>query len=281
MEPRHPTQDELQRLEDLAAIVMDELELRRTSTILERERSKLERENDDLEAFSYSVAHDLKNPLTSLEMASDTLATELEESGETAQEIAGMICSETTRMQAMIDELLTLAQIRRADVVAQPADMEAIVTSVIEDLGAALSEATLDLPENWPPVAGNEEWLKRVWTNLLSNAAKYGGTPLHIAIETHREADGDVSYWVQDNGPGISPERQDHIFEAFTRLGHEETAGHGVGLSIVKRIVEKLGGKVWVRSRPDLRTGTQVGFTLSPPAQASVTEDASNLTRGH
>jgi hypothetical protein len=278
MEPREPTEDELQRLEDLATVVMDELELRRTRAILEREQNKLKQENDDLEAFSQSVAHDLKNPLASLKMASDTLVDTLDEADEMAREISALICTETGRMQTMIDELLALARIRRAEVTPEPVDMGPLVEKVVADMEDVLSGADLNFPSTWWPVLGHEGGLRRVWTNLLSNAVKYGGEPPRIGIGARREGEGRVSYWVRDDGPGIPAEQQERIFEVFVRLEDEQASGHGVGLSIVKRILEKLGGEVWVESPDGPSSGTRIGFTLQAATPESDEAVAESMT---
>ena len=99
-----------------------------------------------------------------------------------------------------------------------------------------------------------------MWVNYLSNALKYGGTPPRIELGATAQPDGMVRFWIHDNGPGIPPEQQDRLFTPFTQLSQVQTKGHGLGLSIVQRIVEKLHGQAWVESVPGL--GSTFSFTM-------------------
>jgi signal transduction histidine kinase len=114
-------------------------------------------------------------------------------------------------------------------------------------------------PDAWPPTLGYAPWVEEVWVNYLSNALKYGGEPPVIAVGA--TPDGDVvRYWCRDNGPGLTAEEQTQLFTQFTRLHEVRAEGHGLGLSIVRRIVEKLGGEVGVENNEEM--GSTFWFTL-------------------
>jgi signal transduction histidine kinase len=103
-------------------------------------------------------------------------------------------------------------------------------------------------------------WVEEIWINYISNAIKYGGTPPQITLGSNLQSNGTVCFWVHDNGSGITPDDQAKLFIPFSRLEQREAEGHGLGLSIVERIVNKLGGQVAVDSVPG--EGTTFSFTL-------------------
>ncbi len=125
------------------------------------------------------------------------------------------------------------------------------------------SKAEIILPDVWPIALGYAPWIEEVWTNYLSNAIKYGGTSPYIEIGTDTDntenvPEGMVRFWIHDNGPGISADNQKLLFNKFERLDQVKTEGHGLGLSIVRRIIEKLGGQVGMESNK----GSLFYFTL-------------------
>jgi two-component system sensor histidine kinase/response regulator len=140
------------------------------------------------------------------------------------------------------------------------------VVEAQERLGDVIAQrqAQIILPERWPGASGYGPWVEEVWVNYLSNAIKYGGEPPRVELgfdESAHEctsadslprtfAGSHVRFWVRDNGPGLTPEEQGRLFRSFERLDQVRAKGHGLGLSIVRRIVEKLGGEVGVESEP-------------------------------
>lgn len=218
--------------------------------------------NQELDSFAHTVAHDLKNPLqmvvayanmmrTESDIEPEDIATYIEEI-----EIAGK------RMQNIIEELLLLAQTSTAEVRLQPIDMKPIVEEAIARLSYLIDEhdAEIILTGDWPPALGYAAWVEEVWVNYISNAIRYGGTPPRLELCGVLRLDGYAFYWVQDSGPGISYEQQSQLFMPFQRLSQVDTKGHGLGLSIVRQIVEKLGGEVGVESEPG--EGSVFTFTL-------------------
>jgi two-component system sensor histidine kinase/response regulator len=207
---------------------------------------------DELDAFAHTVAHDLRSPLATmmgrlslLEMTSETsdpnaIRHGLKEASHAAR-----------RLNTIIDELLVLAGVRRQHVVAEPLDMAAIVAEARSRLEELLrrSDATVTMAADWPVAAGHAPWVTHVWTNYLANAAKYAGPAAQIMLGSEVMPDGRTArFWVADRGPGLGPEAQAQLFVPFTRISACRANGHGLGLSIVRRIVEKLGGQVGVES---------------------------------
>jgi signal transduction histidine kinase len=122
-------------------------------------------------------------------------------------------------------------------------------------------QAEIILPVEWPVALGHAPWIEEVWVNYLSNGIKYGGKPPSLRLGAST-MDGMARFWVQDNGPGLSPVEQARLFTEFTQLSQVEIRGHGLGLAIVRRIVEKLGGQVGVESPGVPGDGCTFFFTL-------------------
>ena len=131
-----------------------------------------------------------------------------------------------------------------------------------QDLGHLVEEyqAEIVLPDTWPVAVGYAPWIEVVWRNYLSNAITYGGQPPRVEMGATGQPDGVVRFWVRDNGPGIPLEIQDRLFRPFTQLDQARSRGYGLGLSIVRRIVEKLDGRVGVAS--EIGRGSVFSFTL-------------------
>jgi signal transduction histidine kinase len=140
------------------------------------------------------------------------------------------------------------------------------MTSIINETRTRLSQlinqnnATISVPAAWPTAMGHKPWVQEIWVNYLSNAIIHGGRPANIELGAMVQRDGMARFWVQDSGPGISLENRERLFEPFTKLYEVQTEGHGLGLSIVQRIVTKLGGEVGVDSEPG--AGSVFWFTL-------------------
>jgi signal transduction histidine kinase len=145
-------------------------------------------------------------------------------------------------------------------------NMQEIAADVRERLDLMVQEfkAEVIMPDEWPAAKGYAPWIAEVLANYISNALKYGGRPPRIELGATPE-NGRVKFWVRDNGEGLTPEQQTQLFRPFTRLSQEnEVEGHGLGLSIVHRIVEKLGGEVGVESTK----GEGSVFSFSLPASS-------------
>jgi signal transduction histidine kinase len=165
-------------------------------------------------------------------------------------------------MTRIVDDLLTLAQVQRQTITLEPLQMEGIWQDVLTRLQKEIEmhQATIEQPESWPVALGYASWIEEVWVNYLSNALKYGGRPPVIRVGGTVLEDGWVCFWMQDNGVGLDAAAQAKLFQDFSRLNTQQSKGHGLGLSIVKRIVERLGGIVGVTSTPG--QGSTFTFTL-------------------
>ncbi len=216
----------------------------------------------ELDAFSHTVAHDLKNPLGAVNGFAELLAKSWQTmKPEEVTQLVTAMHSSALKMRNIIEELLLLAGVRKADVMTEPLAMGPIVDEAWQRLtyAAAARGARFRRAEQWPVALGYGPWVEEVWANYLSNAIKYGGTP--PLVEAGAEKEGDrVRFWVRDNGPGLDAEQQARLFTPFTRLHQARATGQGLGLSIVRRIMEKLGGEAWVESTPG--QGSTFGFTL-------------------
>jgi signal transduction histidine kinase len=122
------------------------------------------------------------------------------------------------------------------------------------------SQADVVVAETWPSALGHAQWVEEVWVNYISNGLKYGGEPPHLELGATPHSNGLIRFWIRDNGPGLTPEEQTQVFDRFTRLEETRAKGHGLGLSIVQHIVEKLGGEVGVES--EAGQGSVFSFTL-------------------
>ena len=250
------------------AIYTDIGELKEAQEALREYAVELEERNEELDAFAHTVAHDLKNPLQNLVGYADFLADEYEGLPPEVRDEALVTIVETAdRMHNIIGELLLLSEVRRGEVATQPLDMGAIVDAAQTRLGYLINqyEAEIQVPDTWPVALGHPAWVEEVWANYLSNAVKYSGRPAdgeppRIELGATPQPDGTVRFWVRDNGPGLTPDEQASLFTPFTRLHQVQAHGHGLGLSIVQRIMDKLGGGAGVESEPG--AGSTFYFSL-------------------
>jgi signal transduction histidine kinase len=167
------------------------------------------------------------------------------------------------KMSNIVDELLVLAGVRRqGDVETTPLDMSPLIVEVRRRLTSLIDEfdAEIRVPEDWPMVLGHGPWIEEVWVNYISNAIKHGGRPPRLELGFSHQGNGVIRFWVSDNGEGLNEEQRSQLFTPFSRLNQARTKGHGLGLSIVARIMERLGGDVGVRS--EVGKGSTFFFTL-------------------
>jgi signal transduction histidine kinase len=229
-----------------------------------RQTAQLQARNDELDAFAHTVAHNLKNSVASMMMPASVALSYYDRMDDVQrQAILADIVDSGYKARAIIEAILLLAGVNRQNTVEIGLiDMHEVILSVQNRLHSIIAErhAKIVMPTHIPNAIGYIPWVEEVWANYLSNALKYGGTPPHITFGGKAQPDGFVRYWISDNGPGINAEDQSMLFTPFTRLSQAKIEGHGLGLSVVQRIVQKLGGQVGVES--ELGTGSTFWFTL-------------------
>jgi PAS domain S-box-containing protein len=252
-------------LKDISQRIQAEEKINRANELLISEIQEKEKLIVDLDAFSHTVAHDLKNMLGTIVTASKLIQTDFDSfSKEEILELNDLIGLSATKTMEITKELLILASVSQEEINPQPVDMKKIVMDSIARLKAMIREnvAQINLPAEWPEVLGHEAWLEEIWINYLSNAIKYGGNPPIIEFGCEILEQGKAKYWIKDNGKGLSAEEIDKLYTKFTRLDPGKAEGNGLGLSIVKRIIEKLNGEVGVESKNIPGEGSLFYFIL-------------------
>lgn len=256
---------------DITERKQEEQEIQRFAEELEKrviERTvQLEAANRELEAFSYSVSHDLRSPLRTvdgfslamLEDFSDLLPAE-------GQRYLNIIREGAQKMAALIDDLLKFSRLGRAAMHSETVDTVTMLRSVLADFRPEDAEVSAQVTIGpLPACHGDPALLRQVWINLISNALKYSrarATP-EIEIGCYK-ADGRDAFFIKDNGTGFDMRYADKLFGVFQRLHRaEDYEGTGVGLALVQRIVHRHGGKIWVEAEPD--KGCKFSFTLAGP----------------
>ena len=226
--------------------------------------------NADLNAYAHTVAHDLINPLSGMTSSAEYLLSDHANlSPEELERYLDIILRGARKMHDIVNALLLLAETREADVGIEALDMAQIVTEAKKLLTWMVKEYQAEFvePETWPVALGNMGWVEGVWANYISNAIKYGGHPPRVELGADLQPAGMVRFWVKDNGEGIPAEDLEQVFVPFSLLGQATgDRGHGLGLSIVQRSIDKLGGRVGVES--ELGKGSTFYFTL--PAAENV-----------
>ncbi|MGA0350925.1 MAG: sensor histidine kinase, partial [bacterium] len=237
--------------EEILARIRNHLELRAMRRSLQTQNEQLRSQNESLDAYARTVAHDLKNPLNLILNFAKFIQEEHVLTGVPKDDLERIIDS-AEHMNHIIQDLLLLAQLRKEDLELVPVNMDVIVKLSLDRLHLDMQkhQVQLDLPDSWPDAMGISSWVQAVWVNYISNSIKYGGEPrkVKLAWDIVEEKPGLIRYSVEDNGKGIPADQQESIFNDFTRVGGERSEGHGIGLSIVRRIVHRRGGEVQVEN---------------------------------
>jgi len=254
--------DDLALLETLGVAAASAVDNARLVETLRQRTVELQARNQELDTFAHTVAHDLKTPLTMIVGYAELSDQDSEVALDDLRQSLQLVARNGRKMSTIVDELLLLSEVRSVQVTLQPLDMASIVAGAQERLALAIKESQAEIiaPDRWPVAWGYAPWVEEVWTNYLSNALRYGGTPPRAELGATPLPDGGVRFWVRDNGSGLSQEDQARLFVPFARLGQARAKGHGLGLSIVRRIVDKLGGQVGVESQ--VGQGSTFSFTL-------------------
>ncbi|MCL4377410.1 MAG: MEDS domain-containing protein [Actinobacteria bacterium] len=224
----------------------------------------LEAANKELEAFSYSVSHDLRTPLRAIDGFSKILLEEysglIDDEGRRLFKIIG---TNIKRMGQLIDDLLALSHLGRKEIDYSKIIMEKIVSSAIEELRPLSEDRKIDFEiKKMPAAYGDPGMIRQVWVNLLSNAIKFTKPKKKAIIGIGGNSDKNMTvYYIKDNGVGFNMQYANKLFGIFQRLhGQEEFEGTGIGLAIVQQIIKKHGGEVWARG--EILKGAEFYFSL-------------------
>jgi len=241
-------------------------EVRGLNAALERSVSELRALNDELGAFSYSVSHDLRAPLRSIDGFSQILLEDKAEAlGEDGRQHLERVRAAATRMGSLIDDLLMLSRMTRDEMTPQRVDLTVLARSVIDELRAREPQRNVEFESNGVlPAKGDERLLRIALTNLLANSWKFTRQRERAHIVFGGETrDGEAVFFVKDDGVGFDMRYAQKLFGAFQRLHNmAEFEGTGIGLATVQRIVHRHGGRVWAES--EVGKGTTMYFTLPP-----------------
>ncbi|MFQ5980480.1 MAG: PAS domain S-box protein [Candidatus Heimdallarchaeota archaeon] len=226
--------------------------------------AELEAKNTELERFVYTVSHDLKSPLITIEGFLGFLEQDIiKGDAEQMKDDITRISNATTKMSALLDELLELSRIGRRDNPPKWVSLSEIACEATEMVAGRLKkrDVEVEIALDLPVVYGDQPRLREIYENLLDNAAKFMGNQPDPRVEIGvRRNGGEMILYVADNGIGIKPQYQRKVFDLFEKLDLD-TMGTGVGLAIVKRIVEIHGGQIWVESE-GIGHGTTFCFTI-------------------
>lgn len=252
--------------------------------------AQLEETNRELEAFTYSVSHDLRAPLRTIQGFANAL---LEDCGETIEDdcrnYVNSILDDAVQMNRLISDLLDYSRLTHTQINLQPTDLDEVVAAALKQLTASIQEQQVQLrvASPLPHVIAHPSTLVQVIANLISNAIKFMAPGTHPQIDifaTHERQDnqGWMRLWIVDNGIGIAPEHQDRIFRVFERLhGAERYPGTGIGLAIVRKGLDRMGGRVGVESQ--LGQGSRFWIALPTVALfgSAQTDDPSPASVGN
>jgi signal transduction histidine kinase len=263
---RMPTEEEvglLQSLADITAVTIENVNV--YSELEERVRlrtAQLQTVNQELEAFSYSVSHDLRAPLRMIIGYSEVVKEDTSSLSADAKNALETVQRNAHRMNALIDDLLRFAQLGRKDISKSNIDTTAMVNGVIHELMSGVTHQVDFHVNQLPECIGDFSLLRQVWINLISNAIKYSRNTQRGEVNiSAKEETGEMIFIVSDNGAGFDMNYADKLFGVFQRLHTtKDFEGNGVGLALVKRIISKHGGRVWAEAQ--LGKGATFYFTI-------------------
>ena len=239
-------QEKIQADQKIIKKLNEELEQK----VIER-TAELEAVNQELEAFAFSVSHDLRAPLRAINGYAQILAEDYAEKLDAAaNKVIEVITKNAQKMGVLIDDLLTFSRLGRKEVLKGNVDMTELVKAVVQELNAPAAEYLNLVINVLPPILGDYVLLKQVWINLISNALKFSSTKPNPKIEIGATQNKEeITYYIKDNGVGFDMQYYNKLFGVFQRLhGQDEFEGTGIGLAIIQRVVNAHGGKVWAEA---------------------------------
>ncbi|MDD5648752.1 MAG: ATP-binding protein, partial [Dehalococcoidia bacterium] len=249
----------------MTTVSIDELERR-----IHERTAQLEAANRELEAFSYSVSHDLRAPLRAIDGYTRILLEDYQQLlDDEGKRICSVISEGAHKMSDLIDDLLTFSRLGRSALNPSNIDMEAMAGAVFQELTTAQSRKRIDFQvDSLPPAVGDPALLRQVWVNLLSNSVKFSQKKKRAVIKVRGEkSENETVYSVQDNGVGFDMQYVDKLFGVFQRLHSvKDFEGNGVGLALVQRVILRHGGRAWAEGE----TGKGATFYFTLPHQGMI-----------
>ncbi|MHC1478904.1 sensor histidine kinase [Frateuria aurantia] len=250
---------------DITSRALAERQVRELNRQLESKVALASDINRELEAFTYSISHDLRAPLRHISRFADKLGVHMDVHGDDlGKHYIQVIISASRRMAELIDDLLMFSRLGRGTLRSHPVDMRRLVEEVREVLQADEGARRVEWQvSSLPTVVGDESMLRTVWQNLLGNALKYSAAQAHPVVEVTASSNGrgEYEFCVRDNGAGFDMRYADKLFGVFQRLHRaSEFSGNGIGLASVQRIIARHGGRVWAHGEPN--RGAAFFFTL-------------------
>ena len=244
--------------------MIENAEIQKTKEALNMRTAELEMLNAELEALTYTISHDLKTPLRAIDGFAGMILKDIGDGldRETLRKL-NVIRTNAEKMSQLLDELLNLSRTGRAGVTLSRVDMRLLVRDVWQELRAGNPGRDLELKlHELPPAMADNALMRQVLSNLLGNAVKFTRNREHAEIEVSSSiCDGFNAYCIRDNGAGFDMRYYERLFEVFRRLHSEkEFEGTGVGLAIVKKIIQKHGGTIWAEGKPG--EGSAFYFTI-------------------
>jgi PAS domain S-box-containing protein len=261
---------------EFQAIVMHQRDINaRRAAEVERQRlaEELANSNLRLQEFAYTAAHDLREPLRAVSLWTEVLVRETQMNAH-ARQMAEFIVEGAARMSTLVDDLLSFANTGMYEA-PRCVDLQNVVAKALQNLAPAITASSAMVTvDRLPIVQSNELHLVRLFQNLMSNAVKYrreDPVEIHITAEQHGP---DWVIGIEDNGVGIAPESQARVFMPFVRMANPNVLGSGLGLAVCKKIIEGLGGTIWVES--ELGEGSTFFFTIAATQAQSIVPCASH-----
>jgi signal transduction histidine kinase len=234
-----------------------------------RRTAELRLSNTQLETFVYSVAHDLRAPLRTMQGFAQLLVQEhMANLNQQGRDYTNYINTAAQTMDHLLGDLLAFSRMNQQDISLVPVPLETIVQSALAGCEPEIrkSKARVDSIAPWPTVLAHASTLRQVLVNLVGNALKFvDGKAPRVRLRTEERPGGFVRLWVEDNGIGIPPEYQERIFQVFKRLHTTAYPGTGIGLAIVQKGVERMGGRLGVVSSRDEGSRFWIELPKAPP----------------
>ncbi|TET27062.1 MAG: hypothetical protein E3J73_03315, partial [Candidatus Bathyarchaeum sp.] len=257
----------------VVGVGQDITEMKKAQEAISKANRLLKQSNEELESYTYVVSHDLKAPLRTIQSFGGFLLEDYgERLEETGQDYLQRMVNASSHLNAMIEDLLFLSRVGRKFTKVEKTDLNTLLEELLADLEMTIKERNAEVVvDKLPVISVQRIWVKQLFMNLIGNGLKFNKSKTPKVEVLHQERENDHLFTVRDNGIGIEEKYLERIFNLFEKLHtRKEYKGTGAGLAICKKIVEQLGGKIWVESTP----GEGSTFMFTTPKKIKQTEEA-------